>query len=131
MPKQTPLSASRKALIARYLTWAYKSTKESFDRLERKTTQAMVDEFIWKGLNSFHQADMADPAYKALVDDFRRYVDKKSVQPVDQAQYRYLSNRLLVIEKAVKHFLGDKALSKMRCVYEEEFTRRIWESKDH
>ena len=131
MPKQQRYSQEHQALIARYLTWGYKSTKESFDRLERKATQTLADEFIWEHLNKKPTKALKDPAYKTLVDDFRDYVDKKQVQPIDQAQHHYLRDRLEAIEAAIKNFLGEQALKDMRRNYEKEFTRRIWESREH
>ncbi len=130
MPKQQRLSSNHQALIGRYLIWAYKSTKESFDRLERKTTQALADDFIWKQLNSKHAKDLKDPSYKVLVENYRTYIDKKKEQPIDQSQLLYLRNRLAAVEAAIKNFLGARALPKIRHDYEQEFTRRIWESKD-
>lgn len=111
-----------KALIRRYLLWAYKSTKESFDRLERKTTQLMADEYIWGKLS-----DKKAP----LALEFKDYIAKKKSQPVPQDQYAYLKDRLQAVEAAIKYFLGVKELNRIRAGYEEEFTRRIWEAKDH
>jgi len=104
------------------LTWAYKSTKESFDRLERKATQLMADEYIWQKLSD----KRAGPAL-----EFKAYIAKKKAQPVSAQQYSYLKDRLNAVEEAIKHFLGVKELNNIRAGYEEEFTRRIWESKEH
>ncbi len=131
MPKINKISSSHKDLIARYLTWAYKSTKESFDRLERKTTQLMADEFILAHVSKNKKAKVSDPAYKALVDKYKDYIDAKKAQPIDAAQYAYLEHRLEAIEAAIKHFLGPKAMQQIHKSYSQEFTRRIWESKDH
>ena len=35
------------------------------------------------------------------------------------------------VDAAIKYFLGAKEQAKIRLAYEEEFVRRIWESKDH
>ena len=115
----TPL---HKDLIRRYLTWAYKSTKESFDRLERKTTQLMADEYIWKNLVD------KDPVPAR---EYQEYIARKKAQPVAQEQHAYLKDRLQAVEKAIKYFLGVKELNAIRAGYEQEFTRRIWEAKDH
>lgn len=123
------ISPSHKALIRRYLIWAYKSTKESFDRLERKTTQLMADEHILRALSG--KKTKGGEGYDKLVDEFKEYIAKKKQQPVPQGQYLYLRDRLDAVEGAIKHFLGAKELNSIRAGYEEEFTRRIWGSKDH
>jgi hypothetical protein len=123
------LRSDHKALIRRYLTWAYKSTKESFDRLERKTTQLLADEHILASLNKKNRGKGGE--YAALVEGYKEYIAKKKQTPISQGQYDYLKDRLSAIEDAVTHFLGAKELGRMRTAYEEEFTRRIWESKDH
>ena len=126
------LSRQHQNLIRRYLIWAYKSTRESFERIERKTTQLTVDEFI---LAYFTKNKMDVPA------DFRAYIaqkrkdelklkfsaNKKKLNP----EYLYLKNRLSAIEAAVKYFLGDKELKRLHRDFELEFTRRIWEARDH
>ena len=122
------LAPAHKALLRRYLVWAYKSTKESFDRLERKTTQLLADEYILKQLL---KTKASGEEYEQLVGEYKDYIAKKRQMPVPQAQHRYLKNRLQAVEAAITHFLGHKELGKISAAYEEEFTRRIWESKDH
>jgi hypothetical protein len=123
-------NSNSKALIRRYVVWAYKSTKESFDRLERKTTQLMVDEYILAAFKKF-PSKSKDEEYAAQVEEFKQYVAKKREQPVPPGKYLYLQQRLSAVEGAIKHFLGAAELKKIQAAYEEEFTRRIWESKDH
>ena len=121
------LSSDHKALIRRYLTWAYKSTKESFDRLERKTTQLVADGHILKSLLKNKDTH---PEYLKSVEEYKDYIAKKEQTPVPQGQYLYLKNRLKAVEETIVHFLGEKELKNLQAAYEEEFTRRIWESKD-
>ena len=45
--------------------------------------------------------------------------------------YVYLNNRLRALQAAIKHFLGDRQLEQFNRLYEEEFTRRILEARDH
>jgi hypothetical protein len=130
MTKSQKLTSHHKALLGRYLTWAYKSTKESFDRLERKTTQIMADEFIYRHITR-HTQKSTDPAYRALLKQNRDYIDKKKAMPIDAAQYFYLQHRLEAVEAAIKNFLGVKVLQHIHQEYEMEFTRRIWASKEH
>ncbi len=125
----TVLKPSHKALIRRYLIWAYKSTKESFDRLERKTTQLLADEFILKAMSK--RSGGADKEYRQLMKDFETYIENKRVQPVPQGRYAYLRDRLEAVEEAIGHFLGKKELESIKRGYEEEFVRRIWAATDH
>ncbi len=126
------LNPSHKALIRRYLIWAYKSTKESFDRLERKATQLVADEHILSVL--VKDTPSLDPSqasvYMGLLEEFHQYILKKKNTPVPQAQHVYLKNRLNAVESAIVKFLGNGELKKIRAGYEEEFVRRIWEAKD-
>ena len=126
--KSTKLSSTHKALVRRYLIWAYKSTKESFDRLERKTTQLMADDHI---LRHVSKNKGGDAEYQKLVDGYKDYIAKKKEAPVPAAQHLYLKNRLNAVEDAIKTFLGVKELAAIEKAYQDEFIRRIWESKDH
>jgi len=121
----------QRALYSRYLLWAYKTTRESFERIERKTTQLVVDEHV--------RCTMA----KTGIDlkEFDQYIaDKKAdeikLKYTDETkeelhpQYIYLKNRLVAIEKAVKELLGEAQLKHFEDLFEAEFTRRILESRD-
>lgn len=133
MKNKGKLSWEHKNLVRRYLLWAYQSTKESFERIERKTTQLIVDEYIlgYLSKNKFE-----------VPKGFRDYIalkrkDERKLKFADaknkklHPQYVYLKNRLLGIEAAVRYFLGGKEMKRMRKLYEEEFTRRILEARDH
>jgi len=133
MKNKISLSYAHKALVRRYLLWAYKTTKESFERIERKTTQLIVDEYI---LSSFKGKQ------DSLVDGFKAYIKAKRADErklkfsdakgkVLHPQYVYLKNRLQAIEAAIRHFLGEKELRAMRALYEKEFTLRILQARDH
>ena len=129
MTKTNTKSQMQKNLIRRYLLWFYKSTKESFERIERKTTQLMVDEYVLKNLKT------TDKEFEAYVKDKQKdelklkYSDakKKNLNP----EHVQLKDRLQAIEAAIKHFLGEKELCKMQELYEKEFTTRILQARDH
>ena len=125
MKKKIQLSLDHKDLIRRYLLWAYKSTRESFERIERKTTQLMVDEYILGHLTK--NKSVVPKEFKAYIADKRKDELKLKSHP----QYVYLGDRLAAIEAAIKHFLGAKELDHMRKLFEGEFTRRILEARDH
>ncbi|MBI3602017.1 MAG: hypothetical protein HY209_03895 [Candidatus Omnitrophica bacterium] len=137
------MSANHKDLIRRYLLWAYQTTKESFERIERKTTQLMVDEYLLKTLNRMAKPPKSiQKDYQKLVDEFKQYIVNKKQDELKQKftdetsksfhpQYLYLRNRLGAIEEAVKYFLGSRQLKAMKALYEEEFTRRILQAREH
>jgi len=127
MKNKTSFSQTHKALVRRYLLWAYKTTKESFERIERKTTQLMVDEYIAK---------------RASSEEFKAYIKAKRADELKlkfsdaqgkilHPQYVYLKNRLAAIEAAIRHFLGPHQLRIIQALYEKEMTRRILEARDH
>jgi len=133
MKKKVKLTLSQKNLIRRYLLWAYKSTKESFERVERKTTQLIVDEYV---LGYFSKNKFKVPqSFRTYIEEKQKdelklkYADvhKKSLHP----EYVYLKNRLEAITAAIKYFLGGQELKNMQDLYEKEFTRRIVESREH
>ena len=137
-------SSQTKALYRRYLLWAYKSTRESFERIERKTTQLVIDHAI-KNTLAKAEVPLKDEGlkhYQALVDGFDQYIAAKHADEIKQKfvtsakeelnpEYLYLRNRLAAIEAAIEKFLGPKALAKFNKMFEEEFTRRILEARDH
>jgi hypothetical protein len=137
MTKKNSQTPSHKDLIRRYLLWAFKTTKESFERIERKTTQLMVDEYVLEHLKTTVEGDSS-----LLIKEFESYIEnkrkdelklkfsddkRKSLNP----QYVYLKNRLQAIEAAIRHFLGDKELRTIRSLYEKEFTSRILQAREH
>ena len=123
------INSIHKNLIRRYLIWGYKTTKESFERIERKTTQLKVDEYISRKLN-YKKVNNKD--YQKLIHEFELYIknkikEKRTYHP----QYLYLKNRLTAIEEAIKYFLGKKELTKIEKIYEQEFVERILKARDH
>jgi hypothetical protein len=136
------MNALHKNLIRRYLIWAYKTTKEAFERIERKTTQLAVDDYLLKNLSKAVKGKSAGKEYEQHVEEFKQYIlskkqDELKLKYADSQgeylnpQYLYLKNRLTAIEEAIKHFLGVRELKKIENLYEEEFIRRILQSKEH
>jgi hypothetical protein len=131
--KKARLSPHHQNLVRRYLLWAYKSTRESFERIERRTTQLMVDEYL---LGHFSRNKHEVPAA------FRTYVENKRKDEIKfkyadasgkklSPEYVYLRNRLAAIEAAAKHFLGARDAKRLQALFEEEYTRRILEAREH
>jgi hypothetical protein len=138
------MTQAHKDLIRRYLLWFYKTTRESFERIERKTTQLMVDEYVLQRIKiSGHKVPAhTKKTYEGLVKEFEAYIKTKQGDELKlkfsdgkgkslHPQYMYLKNRLLAVEEAVRHFLGEKELRAMRSLYEKEFTCRILQARDH
>lgn len=144
MTKKISQTQAHRDLIRRYLLWLFKTTKESFERIERKTTQLMADEYV---LQRIKTAGREVPAhargeYDALVKEFETYIKTKREDELKlkfsdgkgktlHPQYVYLKNRLQAVEAAIRHFLGEKELRAMRSLYEKEFTGRILQAREH
>ncbi len=131
-------TAEEKKLIRRYLVWCYKTTKEELERVDRKFTQLVVDGRILKEL----EKNSERPFIEKEIAEFKLYMatkrsDAQKSKFSDTAlsnlnpRYVYLKNRFLAVKKAIADFLGKKELADIERLYEEEFTRRILESREH
>jgi acyl-CoA hydrolase len=131
-----------KNLKERYLVWLYMTTKEAFDRYERKFTQLDIDEFILKEVeNGFKNAYLPNEkkALEKYVNDFRDYIgDKeklclqlkyknKRVNP----EFLFLYVKLGAIEKAIIKELGKKAFEEIRLYYQDEMIDKISRGVKH
>lgn len=124
-----------KNLKKRYLIWLYKTTKEAFDKIERKFTQLEVDKFI---LGELKKQDKAGKM-KRFVDDFETYIQNKIKDGAAlkyegknlKPEYQFLLAKLNAIEKAIIKESGKKALDETRLLYEVEMVDRILKSRDH
>lgn len=132
-----------KNLRIRYLTWLYKTTKEAFDRYERKFTQAEIDEFILKEMEKELKGSYLPQEKKALeklVNDFRSYIAEKEKACLKlkykgkkiEPEFIFLDVKLDAIEKAIVEELGKEGLEKLKAAYQEEMLERILkESQEH
>ncbi len=138
------ISPNERRLMKRYLIWCYKTTKEDLDRVDRKFTQLIVDNFLLNDIskNRGERNGVDQKSYDKAIKDFRQYMAQKELDSYHakfadrsharlQANYVYLRNRLAAIEKAIIHFLGKKELMIIQSLYEEEMTRRILEAREH
>ncbi len=142
-----PLSSAQHLeheLYRRYLLWAYKTTRESLERIERKTTQLVIDDYLRKriGQKKITLKGKDRRSYEGYLAEFDQYIaakradEKKLKYAADSStelnpQYLFLCHRLEAIESAIVHFLGKKELNHTVKLFNAEFTRRILESRDH
>lgn len=128
-------------LKKRYLIWLYKTTKEAFDRYERKFTQLEIDELLLKEIEQLLKNAYLPHEKKALekyVNDFRDYIAEKEKASL-QLKYKgkktnpefiYLDVKLEAVERAIAKELGKKALDQIKAMYEQEMTERILKSTE-
>jgi hypothetical protein len=127
-------------LRERYLTWLYKTTKEAFDRYERKFTQIEIDEFVLKEMEKKLKGSFMPQEKKALekmVNDFRSYIAEKEKACLKlkykgkkiEPEFIFLDVKLDAIEKAIIKELGQDGLKKIKQSYHQEMIKRIIEEK--
>jgi len=130
-----------KNLKRRYLIWLYKTTKEAFDKIERKFTQLDIDRAMFRSIKKdiSHYKGAEKDKLKKLLQDFNEYINKKEkdgrlFKLSDRrlsSDYQFLAFKLKAIEKAIIKKLGKRELSKIKSLYEKEMTERILKSKEH
>jgi len=130
-----------KNLKFRYLLWLYKTTKEDFDRIERKLTQVGIDKKILRDMGeNFNSRDLKKKnEARKLLKDFKEYINKKEKDGRElkfegrklKPEYYHLSLKLEAIEKSIVEELGHRGLKEIKALYEHEMMRRIIESQEH
>jgi len=128
-------------LKKRYLIWLYKTTKEAFDRYERKFTQLEIDQQLLKEieteLKDTYMPDDKEEIEKA-VNNFRNYIIEKE-EACLKLKYKgnkinpdfiFLDVKLNAIENIIKKELGDRALREIKESYEEQMRQRILSAKE-
>lgn len=129
-----------KNLKRRYLLWLYKSTKEAFDRYERKFTQFDIDVDLLKDIEKELKESFLPHEKKQLekfVNDLRDYIDQKDKACLElkykgkktNPEFIFLDVKLQAIEKAVIRELGMEALKEIKQMYEDQMTGRILEER--
>ncbi len=115
--------------------WLYKTTKESFDRIESKYTQLDIDRQLLKTFKSLDQRGQA----KAAIDEFAAYIVNKEKEAQSlkfngkdfSPAYYFLCVKLEAIERIILKELGKKALGEIKALYEQEMIERILKSTEH
>lgn len=130
------------SLTKRYLIWLYKTTKEAFDRYERKFTQLEVDELLLQEIEKELKASYLPSEAKDLskfVNDFRAYIAEKEKACLalkykgkrTNPDFIFQDVKLNAIEAVIKKYLGAKGLTEIKKAYEKEMTERILRSTEH
>ena len=136
LERKRSITSNEKNLIRRYLVWGYKTTKESLDRVDRKFTQLMVDDYV------LHQLEKKTWTTGIKLKEFKQYIINKRQEALqekfaDQAHtvfnpsYEYLQNRYRALERAIVYFLGKAELKRINKLYEQEMTQRILQAREH
>ncbi len=129
-------------LKKRYLIWLYMTTKEVFDRYERKFTQLEIDEFMLFAMEkelkgAYLPADKQ--TLEKYINDFREYIAEKEKvclklkykgKRIDP-EFLFLDIKLEAIEKAIVKELGAKALDEIKAFYESEMVQKISRGTKH
>ncbi len=127
-------------LKKRYLIWLYKTTKEEFDKYERKFTQLDIDEELLKEIEAAFK-DTYLPSEKKdlekLVEDLRKYIAEKEEAcfklkhkgKKTNPEFIFLDAKLNAIESIIKKMFGKKFLDGVKNLYEEEMVQRIMEER--
>ena len=129
-------------LKKRYFIWLYKTTKEAFDKYERKFTQTDIDKDILRKIeNTLLGAYL--PHEKAelekLVNNFQEDIAAKEKSCLElkyqglrkNPEFIFLEVKLGAIEKSIIQELGRKGLEEIKALYEKEMTLRILRSTLH
>ncbi len=131
-----------KNLKRRYFVWLYKTTKEAFDKYERKFTQVEIDKDILQEMeNTLMGAYLPHEKIELekMVNSFQEYVSAKEKSCLElkyqnlrtNPEFIFLDVKLNVIEKLIIKELGKKALEEIKGLYEQEMTSRILRSTEH
>ncbi|MBL7210582.1 MAG: hypothetical protein ISS32_02220 [Candidatus Omnitrophica bacterium] len=123
-------------LKKRYFVWLYKTTKEAFDKHERKFTQLDIDKSLLKEIEKElgeaylpHEKE----AIQNFINDFVSYIENKEKACAEvrqagkkiNAEFLFLDMKLQAVEKAILKELGKRALARIKASYEKEMTERI------
>ncbi|OGP81591.1 MAG: hypothetical protein A2Z08_06800 [Deltaproteobacteria bacterium RBG_16_54_11] len=130
-----------KNLKFRYLLWLYKTTKEEFDRIERKFTQVGIDKKIMRYMGEHFDSRNLKRKNEArkLLKGLKEYINKKEKEGLElkfegrklKPEYYHLSLKLEAIGKSIVEELGHRGLKEIKALYEHEMMRRIIESQEH
>lgn len=127
-------------LKTRYLVWLYKTTKEAFDRYERKFTQLEIDQQLLQEIEKLLKNAYLPQEKKSLeklVNEFRDYISQKEKESLElkykgkkaNPEFIFLDAKLQAVEKLIVKELGKDMLDEIKLSYQQEMVRRILEEK--
>ena len=128
-------------LKTRYLVWLYKTTKDAFDKYERKFTQLDIDEMLLAEIEKELKASYQPSEGKALekfANEFRVYIGAKENQSLKlkykgkklNPEFLFLDVKLQAIEKIMAQVLGKDTLEAIKENYQQEMLLRILQAKE-
>ena len=131
-----------KNLKKRYFVWLYKTTKEAFDKYERKFTQVEIDKDILIEMENTLMGSYLPHekvALEKMINSFQEYIAAKEKACLElkyqglrtNPEFIFLDVKLNAIEKLIIKELGRKALEEIKALYEKEMTERILRSTEH
>ncbi len=131
-----------KNLKKRYFIWLYKTTKEAFDKYERKFTQTQIDKDILLEVeNTLMGAYLPHEKVELekLVNDFQEYIATKEKACLElkyqglrtNPEFIFLEVKLNAIEKLINKEFGRRGLAEIKALYEKEMIHRILSSTEH
>ena len=131
-----------KNLKKRYFVWLYKTTKEAFDKYERKFTQVEIDKDILLEMENVLMGAYL-PHEKVqlerMVNDFQEYISGKEKACLElkyqglrtNPEFIFLDVKLNAIEKLITKELGKRTLEEIKGFYEKEMAQRILRGSEH
>lgn len=130
-----------KNLRKRYFIWLYKTTKEEFDKYERKFTQTDIDkDLLLEMENQLMGAFLPhEKEYlEKFVNQYREYISSKEKACLElkyqgkktNPEFLFLDVKLNAIEKLIAKELGGRGLEKIKALYEREMTQHILKSTE-
>lgn len=131
-----------KNLKKRYFIWLYKTTKEAFDKFERKFTQTEIDKDILQEVeNTLMGAYLPHEKVELekLVNNFQEYIAAKEKACLElkyqglrtNPEFIFLDVKLNAIEKIIVKEFGRKGLVEIKALYEKEMISRILKGAEH
>ena len=131
-----------KDLRKRYLIWLYKTTKEAFDKFERKFTQTDLDkDLLFEMENQLMGAFLPHEklSLEKFVNQYREYIAIKEKACLElkyqgkktNPEFLFLDIKLNAIEKLIIKEMGRRGLERIKLLYEREMIQHILRSTEH
>lgn len=131
-----------KNLKKRYFIWLYRTTKEAFDKFERKFTQTEIDKDILLEIENTLMGSYLPhekTELEKLVNNFQEYISAKEKACLElkyqglrtNPEFIFLDVKLSAIERLIVKEFGRRGLEEIKSLYEKEMIQRILRSAEH